>query len=145
VTNSSADAFSLDLTLRHETATPDVITAALGMQPIYSWAAGEACPGGAHNETHWRCTVEHGSGVENFDLALRNIAVTLKRHDNFFKSLVDTGGEVEIAINFHAAPESVTSCGGEETASQIFDLTLYPDFIAVVAAVPAALRISLWQ
>jgi hypothetical protein len=145
VTDSSADAFSFEVTLRHETETPDVITSALGIQPIYSWAAGQAFPGGVHNKTHWHATAEHGSGEENFDNALRNISVILKQNSDFFKGFVDTGGQVEITIKFHVAQQPATSGEGQEKPLKIFDLTLYSDFIAVVAAVPAALGISLWQ
>lgn len=145
MTGSSTDAFSLDLTLHHETEVPDVITGVLGIQPTYAWPAGEARTGCVHRKTAWHGTAEHGSGESDFNRALRKIAAILQLHRDFFTGFVSTGGEIEVTANFHLDSELLASAAGGETASKIFDMTLYPDFMAVVAAVPAALRVNLWR
>jgi hypothetical protein len=145
VTDSPADTFSFDLTFHHETEAPDVITGVLGIQPKYAWAAGQARTGGVHRRTTWHGTAENGSGENDFNRALGKIAEILQTYGDFLRSFVATGGEIEVTANFHIHSELLASTAGDETATKIFDMTLSPDFIAVVGATPATLRINLWR
>lgn len=88
-----------------------------------------------------------GSGHDNFDGALHAITVILEKHRAYFRELIASGGEVEIIGNFHMDPSLLSAANPDadsHTGSKVFEMALYPDFIAAVSTIPVALRIQIW-
>ena len=94
----------------------------------------------------WEGTVARGVGQDDFENALRTVVSTLDRHKEFLGEFVASGGEVEITINFDLDRSVIPdSTGDDEPKSKIFELALYPEFLAALAGVPALLRVQGWQ
>jgi hypothetical protein len=144
---TSHDAFSFDISFRHGSEDPTAISAALEMAPSFSWAAGQVTSVGVHKHMCWEGTLTRGSGQDNFEGALRAITVILEKHRGYFRELIASGGEIEIAGNFHVDPSLLSAAdldADSHTKSKVFELALYPDFIASISAIPVALRLQIW-
>ena len=91
-------------------------------------------------------TVSGGSGESDFEEPLGRVASMLCKHREFLRELIASGGEIEVTVNFDLDVEILPPpAGGGEPKSKVFEIALYPDFIAAVASVPAALRLHLWR
>jgi hypothetical protein len=144
---SSHDAFSFDISFRHGSEDPAAISAALGMAPSFSWAAGQVSSVGVHKHMRWDGTLTQGSGQETFDSVLRAIKVILEQHRGYFRELIASGGEIEITGNFHMDSSLLSAAdldADTHTESKVFEMALYPDFIASLSAIPVALRLQIW-
>ena len=145
---TSHDPFSFDISFRHGSEDPAAISAALGMAPSFSWAAGQLSSVGVHKHMRWEGTLTQGSGQDNFDGALRAITVILEKHRGYFRELIGSGGEITITGNFHMDPSILSAAdldADNQTESKVFEMELYPDFIASLSAIPVALRLQIWR
>ena len=146
-THTSYDAFSFDIGFRHGSEDPASISAALEMAPRFSWAAGQVTSVGVHKHMCWEGTLTQGSGQGDFDSALRAITVIFEKHRGYFRELIAGGCEIEITGNFHINPSLLSATDldpDSHTESKVFEMALFPDFIASLSAIPVALRLQIW-
>jgi Domain of unknown function (DUF4279) len=146
-THTSYDAFSFDISFRHGSEDPAAISAALELAPSFSWSAGQVSPVGVHKHMCWEGTLTQGSGQGNFDSALRAVAATLENHQPYFRELIASGCEITITCNFHVDSSLLSAAdldADSRTESKVFEMALYPEFIASVSAIPVALRLQVW-
>lgn len=146
MTDSSPGALSFDLTLRHQSCDPSSITAALGLQPTFSWAAGGAGPA-SRKGTCWNREISRGSGQAGFDEGTQAITEFLQRHGAWFREFTFGGGEVDVAMNYDLDPTAIPDREADDTAqsrSLVFDAGLYPAFIAALSAVGSGLQLRVF-
>jgi ribosome-associated toxin RatA of RatAB toxin-antitoxin module len=65
-----------------------------------------------------------------------------------FGELIANGCEIDLTIHFDLdASVLANSCDGsdQDTRSKVFDMELYPEFLSVLSAIPAALRLQIWN
>jgi hypothetical protein len=148
VTGAQPDSFSFDITIRHNTEDPAMISSVLGIVPNFQWAAGEMSSIGVHKAMRWEGTLTQGAGEEDFHQALRGIIAMLKKQREFFRELVAGGGEIDVTGNFDLEPSVIPDAitdGEHRTRSKVFEMVLYPEFVAALCAIPAALQIRVWD
>jgi len=108
--------FTLSLRIRHPRIEPAEITRSLAMEPQHSWRAGEkrrdaagAELSGEYHETLWMCALMTrpalSTGVIGVESQLLQSIGTLRRSQEFLRSLRDSGGFAEIHISLFTRRE----------------------------------------
>jgi hypothetical protein len=117
--------YSLALRIHHPSADPRNISRALRMRPRVSWRVGEPCVSlggtplpGLRSDTYWSKNVTPG-GVKVprgsvAEVSLTTLMKRLRRHARFLRTLLRTGGRVEVWL----------SCYGTQNYSFIIPPTL---------------------
>ena len=125
-----AEDFTVSLRVRHPSIDPGEITRALGLEPQHGWKAGDArrtAQGqrleGAYHETYWTGEFsEHTMGllgVMTTEAVLLQVAVQLRRSQQFLSRLQKEGATIELFVEVF---------GGNE-----FTFSLSPQLLSMLA------------
>ena len=109
----SAYEFTVSLRIRHPTIDPATISAALGIEPLHTWRAGEprcdqagAELGGAHHDSYWMGRLmdepqasSNGASVER---VIMKTLSQLRRAQPFLDQLDAEGGVAELLVSLYA-------------------------------------------
>jgi hypothetical protein len=88
-----------------------------------------------------------GSKDVKFSEALRTTVSTLTHHQRHFAEFTASGGEILITLNHFVQLSTATDFkDGEEdeTSFKLFELDLYPEFMASSAATAITFKVCVW-
>lgn len=102
--------FTVSLRIRHPTADPATITAALGIPPQHTWRAGEPrCDpsgeelGGEHHDSYWMGRLmeepQLSSGEISVEAVIQKTLNQLRRAQPFLDQLHGEGGVAELLVS----------------------------------------------
>jgi hypothetical protein len=105
--------FTVSLRIRHPTADPATITAALGIQPQHTWRAGQprcdaagAELGGTHHDSYWMGRLmdepQLSSGSVSVEGVILKTITNLRRAQPFLEQLSAEGGVAELHVSLYA-------------------------------------------
>lgn len=123
----SAYEFTMSLRIRHPRIDPAEITRTLGLEPQYSWRAGEErrepegnALGGKYHESLWMCALmsrpELSTDQVGVESELLRALGALRRSFDFLRALRDDGGVAEIHVSIFAREEFSLEFLGETLA-----------------------------
>ena len=141
----SCHGFSFDISLRHPSEAPEVITKALSLKPNYAWASESKIGAHLRNGTAWNGTIVLSSGAVNADDAFRLVTDFFKRNGQYCKGFIDTSGEIDLVLKGRI-DESAAALheGQDQFKSKVFELTLYPEFLKIISTCQVAFVIQMW-
>jgi hypothetical protein len=112
----SAYEFTMSLRIRHPRIDPAEITRTLGLEPQYSWRAGEirrepegSSLGGTYRESLWMCSLmarpELSRDQVGVESELLRALGSLRRSFEFLQSLREDGGVAELHVSIFGREE----------------------------------------
>jgi hypothetical protein len=141
----SHHAFSFDITLRHPSEAPEVITRTLSLKPNFAWASGSEVGTRSKKATAWNGTIASFTEVASADDVLRSVTEFFNCNREYCRSFIDTGGEIDLILK-GKMDQTVAALNGDqdEFKSKVFDLTLYPEFLKSLSISRVAFVIQMW-
>jgi len=132
------DPFSITITLRHPSYSPDHISQVLALKPDASWAVGQRMLKSRAKWTYFYARLQKGDHASNFEAALRKVVLFLKKNDAFLTGFLRGHGEVELTMNhtIHVL---------EEEGDKNFELHLSPEFLDELSTRGIGLSVQGWQ
>ena len=132
------DPFSITITLRHPSYSPDHISQVLALKPEASWAVGQRLVKRPARWSFFYARLQKGGHASNFEAALRKVLLFLKKHDAFLTDLIRGGGEAYLTMNhtIHVL---------EEEGDKNFELHLSPEFLDELSTRGIGLSVQGWQ
>jgi hypothetical protein len=105
--------FTISLRIRHPRIDPATITAALGIEPQYTWQAGQPRfdaegieLGGAHHDSYWMGRLmdepQISSGPVSVEGVMLKTLSRLRRAQSFLEQLNAEGGVAELLVSLYA-------------------------------------------